>query len=102
MPSFNPVAFVTEKKATIVRSYVLENDTSAARVSVGQEVDIYRSSGARGGAGKVFQIGTEVRELPARFQKTGYDTVYGKEILVKITDETNFITGERVLVEFSD
>ncbi len=102
VPSFNPVAYVTEKTATVVRSYVLEDDPSAARVSVGQEVDIYRSSGVLGGSGKVFQIGSEVRELPARFQKTGYDTVYGKEILVKITDETIFITGERVLVEFSN
>lgn len=102
VPAFSPVSFVTEKNATTIRSYVLENDPSATRVRVGQIVDVYRSSGARGGEGKVFQIGAEVRELPARFQKTGYDTAYGREILVKINEMTKFITGERVSVEFSN
>lgn len=101
VPAFNPVAFVTEKHATIIKSYVLENDPAATRVRIGQEVEVLRASGVKGGTGKVFQIAVEVKELPPRFQKTGYDTAYGREVLVKINELTNFISGERVSVEFS-
>ncbi len=101
VPSFNPVTFVTGKNATIIKSYVLEDDPAAVKVSIGQEVNIFRADGSRGGKGKVFQIGAEVRELPARFQKTGYDRIYGREIFVKIINEAAFITGERILIEFS-
>jgi multidrug resistance efflux pump len=99
VPGFNPVANVSEKKAKIVRSYVLEDDPSAAELTVGLDVNIRSGNGVNVGDGKIFQIGTEVKELPTRFQKTGYDTAYGREILVKITDEAMFITGERVVVE---
>lgn len=102
VPGFTPLAFVTEKKATVVKSYALENDPTAAKVSVGQEVSVKNESGLNESKGKVFQIGTEVKELPARFQKTGYDTVYGREILVKISDKATFISGERVFVELNN
>lgn len=102
VPGFNPLAFITEKTATVVKSYVLENDPAAAKVNVGQKVEIKSENGLNQSKGKVFQIGTEVKELPARFQKTGYDTVYGREILVKISDESTFISGERVFVELHD
>lgn len=97
--SFKTLISFYEPNPSLVEGYVQEdlilhvslNDSFKIRSTKDANLNVY---------GKVTGLGSRIVEIPERLRKIPDMKTYGREILVSIPDDNNFLQKEKVILEF--
>lgn len=94
---FTPVLQMHEHVPTSIRGYIHENNYHQVRIGQSVEVRSY-SNEAKIYKAAVASVGSKIVEIPARFKKNPEIALYGREVIIKLPIENNFLLGEKVLI----
>jgi len=97
LSSFSPIVTLTHKSPTLVRGYIHER--MYQRMDVGEKVKI-RTLGGTGKAveGKVVGLSSRIVEFPNRMWKMPEMPIYGREVIITISENNPFLLGEMVTI----
>lgn len=97
---FAPIVTLHTKSPSFVKGYIHENVYS--KVSVGQKVHI-NSLADRSNriVGEIVGVGSRIVEYPIRLRKRPDIQIWGREIIIKIPQDNNFLLGEKVVITSS-
>ena len=99
--AFTTLLTFYEENPTQVKSYVLES--LILKVKMGDEVTVH--SGVQASSkckGKVVGMGSRIVEIPERLRKIPTFKTYGREILVEIPADNNFLQKEKVVLRLTE
>jgi HlyD family secretion protein len=96
VPPYNNLISVYENNPTIIRALV--NEHVEIDVKTGDEVTIESTNRKYKTKGKVLEIGSRIIEYPSRLKSFAELPVWGRELFIKIPEESNFLNGEKVFV----
>lgn len=97
VPPYNTLISVYNENPTIIRALMHEHQNgefkSGDMVVVESTNRKYKTEGA------ILEIGSRIIEYPERLRTFQTVPVYGREIFIKIPEESNFLNGEKVYVK---
>ena len=98
--AFSTLLTFYEENPTHVKAYVLEN--LILRVNMGDDIEVH--SGVNSSSiecmGRVIGMGSRIIEIPERLRKNPSFKTYGREILIEIPFNNEFLQKEKVVLKF--
>lgn len=95
--SFAPIVTLTHKSPTLIRGYIHEK--MYQRMDVGETVKVRSLSGSgRTVKGKVEGLSSRIVEFPMRMWKMPEMPVHGREVIITIPADNDFLLGEMVTI----
>lgn len=97
---FTPIITLHTKSPSYVKGYIHEDVYN--KVTIGQKVTITSLSDVKNSIeGEVVGVGSRIVEYPVRLRKRPDFQIWGREIIIKIPSENNFLLGEKVRISYS-
>jgi HlyD family secretion protein len=97
---FTPIITLHTKSPSYVKGYIHEDVYN--KVTIGQKVTIASLSDVKNTTeGEVVGVGSRIVEYPVRLRKRADFQIWGREIIIKIPSENNFLLGEKVRISYS-
>lgn len=94
---FAPILTLHTKTPSFIKGYIYENVYT--RISMGKTVEVASLTDTRSRTrGVVVGVGARIVEYPIRLRKHPDFQVWGREVVIKISDNNAFILGEKVLI----
>ncbi len=94
---FTPIVTLHTKSPSSIKGYIHENVYN--KILVGQKVSATSVSDKKNTIiGEVIGVGSRIVEYPERLRKRPDFQIWGREIIIKIPHENNFLLGEKVLI----
>jgi multidrug resistance efflux pump len=98
MPAFTNLITFYEENPTQVKGYVLES--LILKVKMGDSIIVQSGvSSSFKCMGTVIGMGSRVVEIPERLRKNPMFKTYGREILIEIPEDNNFLQKEKVVLK---
>lgn len=94
-PAFASLLTLVPLNPTYVNGYLNENLTST--VKVGQTVEVF-SNGGKSVYGRIINIGSRIVPIPERLLRIQTLPAWGREVVVRIPSNNDFLVGEKVSV----
>ncbi|PIB37174.1 hypothetical protein BFP72_18055 [Reichenbachiella sp. 5M10] len=82
---------------SVIRALI--NERQNAELNTGQSVIVESTNRAYHVSGTISEIGSRIIEYPSRLKINQELPMYGREIFIKIPDQSNFLHGEKVYVK---
>jgi len=99
VPSFNTLLSFYEPHSGLIKGYVHEDLTLQVALD-----DIYAISSLKDADiqydGKVIGLGSRIVEIPTRLRKITEVKTYGREVLLEISRDNQFLQKEKVSIGF--
>ncbi|WP_413575465.1 HlyD family secretion protein [Bdellovibrio sp. HCB290] len=95
-PAFAPLITLVPLNPTYVNGYINENLSST--LAVGQMVEVSSTSG-KVVRGSVVSIGSRIVQIPERLLRIQSLVAWGREVVIKIPRNNEFLLGEKVFVQ---
>ena len=95
-PPYETLLTLYEDNPTIIRALMSEQQNIAVRS--GDEVTVESTNRKYKIKGKVLEVGSRVIEYPNRLRTFREVPMWGRELFIKIPDESEFLNGEKVFV----
>lgn len=100
VPPFTSIITLHTKSPSYVKGYIHEDVYN--KITIGQKVTIASLSDAKNTIeGEVVGVGSRIVEYPVRLRKRPDFQVWGREIIIKIPSENNFLLGEKARISYS-
>lgn len=100
IPPFTSIITLHTKSPSYVKGYIHEDVYN--KVTIGQKVTIASLSDAKNTIeGEVVGVGSRIVEYPVRLRKRPDFQIWGREIIIKIPSENNFLLGEKARISYS-
>lgn len=96
-PSFQTLMTLYEENPTQVKGYVLES--LILKVNMGDSVLVNSEVQEASKLGKVVGMGSRIVEIPERLRKNPVFKTYGREILIEIPPDNNFLQKGKVVLK---
>ena len=97
VPSFSPIISFYNERPTMVKGYV--HESLILEVSIGDSLIVSSSlHGEHQTIGVVVGLGSRIIEIPGRLRKMQDHKTYGREVLISISSENNFLQKEKVIL----
>ncbi|MBN1984196.1 MAG: DUF3616 domain-containing protein [Chitinivibrionales bacterium] len=94
---FMPIVTLHTKTPSYVKGYIHENVYTAVRMN--QLVNVRSQVNSKDNVtGVVVGVGARIVEYPIQLRKIQEMLMWGREVVIKIPEENNFILGEKVLI----
>jgi len=94
---FVPILTVHTRTPSFVKGYIHENVYT--KMAVDDKVNVISVSDNRNHVtGTIIGVGARIVEYPSRLRKHPDIEMWGRELLIKIPENNNFILGEKVLI----
>jgi len=98
---FNSLISFYEENPTRVKGFV--HESMILHVNVGDTLEVVSSLHPENRClGVVSGLGTRIVEIPERLRKNPQIKNYGREVLIEIPAENNFLQKEKVILNFLD
>lgn len=96
VPPYTTLISVYEENPTIIRA--LMNEHQSYEIKSGDNVIVESTNRKYRIEGTVSEVGSRIIEYPNRLRSHRDIPSYGRELFIKIPDESNFLNGEKVFV----
>ncbi len=97
VPPYSAILTLHSKAPALVRGYIHEN--SLNQVTLGQRVQLVSlTTGTYSIPGEIVGVGSRIVPFPPRLAKRAAVTIWGREVMVRIDGENDFLLGEKVLI----
>ncbi len=96
VPPFETLISVYEENPTVIKALVSEH--MPVELSSGDDVLVESTNRTYQVKGKVLEIGSRIVEYPGRLNDVFERPKWGREIFIKIPEESDFLNGEKVFV----
>lgn len=97
VPPFTTLLSILSQKPDMIKAYIHENVYS--QIEMNQEVMLASIADKRKKfSGRVISIGSRIVEMPERLTNSSLLKVWGREILVQLTETNTFLMGEKVVI----
>jgi multidrug resistance efflux pump len=94
---FTPVMTLHTKSPSYVKGYIHENVYN--KIAAGDTVTIYSiSESGHRIRGEVVGVGSRIVEYPARLRRRPEIQIWGREVVIKIPHDNEFLLGEKVRI----
>ncbi|UZR97602.1 HlyD family secretion protein [Chondrinema litorale] len=93
---YNTLISVYEDNPTIIRA--LMSEKQSFQVASGEEVIVESTNRKYRIKGNIFEIGSRIIEYPDRLRTFREVPMWGRELFIRIPNESNFLNGEKVFV----
>lgn len=94
---FSPIITLHTKSPSFVKGYIHENVYS--KVAIGQKVYINSLTDKNNKIiGDIVGVGSRIVEYPVRLRKRQDIQIWGRELLIKIPEDNEFLLGEKLLI----
>ncbi|MFY0627336.1 MAG: HlyD family efflux transporter periplasmic adaptor subunit [Reichenbachiella sp.] len=97
VPPYTTLISVYDSNPTIIRALINEQQNSG--LQGGDNVIVESTNRKYRISGEVLEIGSRIIEYPNRLRTFQEVPVYGREIFIRIPEESNFLNGEKVFVK---
>lgn len=98
---FMPILTLHAKSPSYVQGFIHENAYN--RIAIGNKTEIVSLADSSNSIqGEVVGVGSRIVEFPERLRKSPDVLVWGREVLIKIPEDNNFLLGEKVLVSSTE
>jgi multidrug resistance efflux pump len=94
---FKPMLTLLEKAPTKVIAYINENYAAALNLGDSVKVSAFLNPKKKYN-GKIMALGHRIIELPSRFWKIPNTQVYGREVIISLQPDNDFLHNEKVNV----
>lgn len=94
-PAFASLLTIVPLNPTYINGYLNENLVSS--VKIGQSVEVF-SNGGKSVSGRIINIGSRIVPIPQRLLRIQTIPAWGREVVVKIPSNNDFLVGEKVSV----
>lgn len=94
---FSPIMTMHKKTPTFVRGFI--HESISHEVTVNSVVRITNLNSNNTLETVISSVGTRIVEFPVRFQKAGAEVVWGREVVIKLPENNDFLLGEKVFME---
>jgi multidrug resistance efflux pump len=100
IPAFQTLITFYEENPTLVKGYVYEN--AVIKVSIGDTLSVSSSLHADYKCqGVVVGLGSRIVEIPVRLRKFAEVASYGREVLIQIPSDNQFLQKEKVVLKLN-
>lgn len=96
VPSYTNIISVYEDNPTIIRAFT--NEHSPIEIESGRQVYVESTNRRYRIKGEVIEVGSRIIEYPLRLRTFDRMPSWGRELFIKIPDESKFLNGEKVFV----
>ena len=101
IPAFATLMTFYEENPTQVKGYVLEN--LMLKVNMGDTISVHASVKDNSPLkGVVIGMGSRIVEIPERLRKNPVYKTYGREVIIKIPYDNNFLQSEKVTLKIKE
>lgn len=95
-PPYTNLVSVYEDNPTVIRAFTNERDV--INIESGTEVYVESTNRQYRISGKVIEVGSRIIEYPERLRTFDQKPTWGREMFIKIPEESRFLNGEKVFV----
>jgi multidrug resistance efflux pump len=97
VPPFTTLLSLLSQKPDMIKAYIHENVYS--QIELNQELMLASIADKRKKfSGRVVSIGSRIVEMPERLTNSPMMKVWGREVLVQLTESNTFLMGEKVII----
>ncbi|MBL7032846.1 MAG: efflux RND transporter periplasmic adaptor subunit [Candidatus Delongbacteria bacterium] len=97
VPPYSAILTLHSRAPLFVRGYIHEN--SHNQVAVGQTVRLVSlTDNGYQIPGEIAGVGSRIVSFPTRLAKRPAVTIWGREVMIRISQENNFLLGEKILI----
>lgn len=96
VPSYTNLVSVYENNPTVIRAFTNEHDL--IDIKSGDKVVVESTNRQHTIEGTVIEIGSRIIEYPQRLRTFDKRPSWGRELFIKIPEESKFLNGEKVFV----
>ena len=93
---FTKVISLYEQHPSLIKAYM--NEEISYEINPGDEVEVASENRSYRVKGVVLELGARVVSYPAKIEPLNTAKSYGQEIFISISDENDFLNGEKVFV----
>ncbi len=95
--SFTPIITIHVKSPSYVKGYIHENVYN--NISLNDKVEILSVSNKKNSVkGEIIGVGSRIVEYPNRLLNRAEIQIWGREVMIKIPSENQFLLGEKLLI----
>jgi HlyD family secretion protein len=101
IPAFITLMTLYEENPTQVKGYVLEN--LMLKVNMGDSISVHASVKDNSPLkGEVIGLGSRIVEIPERLRKNPAFKTYGREVIISIPADNNYLQSEKVTLKIKE
>ena len=95
--AFTPIITLNVKSPSYIKGYIHEDIYND--IGLNENVQIISLSDNKNSIkGKIIGVGSRIVEYPVRLRKRAEIQIWGREVLIKISKDNQFLLGEKVLI----
>ncbi len=95
---YSPILTVQELKADLIQGYI--HESQIGEVKINQKLVVSSLTGLkRSSTGQVLSVGSSLVNFPTRLLKDPNRPVWGRQIIIKLSEKNDFILGEKVFID---
>lgn len=96
VPSYTNILSVYEDNPTVIRAFTNEHDP--VHIESGAIVSVESTNRQYQIKGEIIEVGSRIIEYPQRLRTFDQKPSWGRELFIKIPEESKFLNGEKVFV----
>tara|TARA_B110000027_G_scaffold70166_1_gene75028 strand:+ start:269 stop:1237 length:969 start_codon:yes stop_codon:yes gene_type:complete len=100
VPPYQSILSIYSLNPTIIKAFI--NERGIAGLNVGANVKVESTNRMYRISGEIIEIGSRITSFPEKLNVINGINSYGQEIFVKISENNQFLNGEKVYVYISD
>ena len=100
VPPYQSILSIYSLNPTVIKAFI--NERGIAGLNVGAKVQVESTNRTYRISGEIIEIGSRITSFPQKLNAISGVNSYGQEIFVKISENNQFLNGEKVYVYISD
>ena len=100
VPPYQSILSIYSLNPTVIKAFI--NERGIAGLNVGAKVQVESTNRMYRISGEIIEIGSRITSFPEKLNAINGVNSYGQEIFVKISENNQFLNGEKVYVYISD
>ena len=100
VPPYQSILSIYSLNPTVIKAFI--NERGIAGLNVGAKVQVESTNRMYRISGEIIEIGSRITSYPQKLNVINGVNSYGQEIFVKISENNQFLNGEKVYVYISD
>ena len=100
VPPYQSILSIYSLNPTVIKAFI--NERGIAGLNVGAKVQVESTNRMYRISGEIIEIGSRITSFPQKLNAISGVNSYGQEIFVKISENNQFLNGEKVYVYISD
>ncbi|MAJ51508.1 MAG: hypothetical protein CMB82_07835 [Flammeovirgaceae bacterium] len=100
VPPYQSILSIYSLNPTIIKAFI--NERGVSGLNVGAKVKVESTNRLYRISGEIIEIGSRITSFPEKLNAMNGVNSYGQEIFVKISENNQFLNGEKVYVYISD